>query len=269
MKNKITIVIADDNPEFANYIKEALIKEGDLEVLGMAHNGNDAIDLVVGKQPDVALIDIVMPELDGLGVLEKLMSIPIARKPKCLMLSAVGQDAITQKAMSLGAEYYIIKPFEISTLIQRVREIHTGIQKTDSSGKEIRKSQNIEALAPTKNLDNLETQITKLIHEVGVPAHIKGYQYLREAIILAVKDMTIINSITKGLYPTLARKFKTTPSRVERAIRHAIEVAWTRGKMDINNEMFGNTISATKGKPTNSEFIAMIADKLRLEMKSA
>ena len=159
----------------------------------------------------------------------------------------------------------LIKPFEISTLIQRVREIHTGIQKTDSSGKEIRKSQNIEAL----NLDNLETQITKLIHEVGVPAHIKGYQYLREAIILAVKDMTIINSITKGLYPTLARKFKTTPSRVERAIRHAIEVAWTRGKMDINNEMFGNTISATKGKPTNSEFIAMIADKLRLEMKSA
>ena len=121
----------------------------------------------------------------------------------------------------------------------------------------------------TENTDSLETSITNIIHEVGVPAHIKGYQYIREAITLAVNDMEVINSITKQLYPMLAKKFKTTPSRVERAIRHAIEVAWTRGKMDVNNSMFGNTISATKGKPTNSEFIAMIADKLRLEMKSA
>lgn len=186
------------------------------------------------------------------------------------MLSAVGQDTITQKALMLGAEYYIVKPFELDTLVKRIREIKEGMKPvTPIATREIRSSYIASNNINTNKKQSLETQITNVIHEVGVPAHIKGYQYLREAITLAVNNIEIINSITKQLYPELARRFKTTPSRVERAIRHAIEVAWGRGKADITNSMFGNTVSATKGKPTNSEFIAMIADKLRLEMKSA
>ena len=161
----------------------------------------------------------------------------------------------------------MIKPFDLDTLISRIREIDQGLIENVPSQENIIKSPRISLMK--KEEEPIENSVTKIMHEVGVPAHIKGYQYIREAIILAVNDIEMINSITKILYPTLAKKFKTTPSRVERAIRHAIEVAWGRGEMDINNEMFGNTISATKGKPTNSEFIAMIADKLRLEMKTA
>lgn len=269
MHNKITVTIADDNQEFAKMICKFLNEEEDIEVVGVASNGKEAVDMILTKEPDVALLDVIMPQLDGIGVLEKVFSIPIKKKPKCIMLSAVGQDSITQKAIAMGAEYYIVKPFELDTLVKRIREINEGY-KTSGESIVLRETKSPYIVVPTsKTPETLEAQVTNLIHEVGVPAHIKGYQYLREAITLAVNDIDIINSITKMLYPTLARKFKTTPSRVERAIRHAIEVAWTRGKMDVNNSMFGNTVSATKGKPTNSEFIAMIADKLRLEMKSA
>lgn len=269
MHNKITVTIADDNQEFAKMICKSLNDQDDIEVVGMASNGKEAVDMILSKEPDVALLDVIMPQLDGIGVLEKLFSIPIKKKPKCIMLSAVGQDTITQKAIAMGAEYYMVKPFELETLAKRIREINEGCEAVGQNVtlREIKSPYIVVSTAKTP--ETLEAQVTNLIHEVGVPAHIKGYQYLREAITLAVNDIDIINSITKMLYPTLARKFKTTPSRVERAIRHAIEVAWTRGKMDVNNSMFGNTVSATKGKPTNSEFIAMIADKLRLEMKSA
>ena len=269
MHNKITIVVADDNQEFANMICKFLNNEEDLEVVGVANDGKEAIDMILTKEPDIALLDVVMPHVDGIGVLEKVFSLPIKKKPKCIMLSAVGQDSITQKAIALGAEYYMVKPFELEMVVRRIREIHEGYKNVvqNIAQREIKTSY-IEVPA-VKTMETLEAQVTNVIHEVGVPAHIKGYQYLREAITLAVTDIDIINSITKMLYPTLAKKFKTTPSRVERAIRHAIEVAWARGKMDVNNSMFGNTISANKGKPTNSEFIAMIADKLRLEIKSA
>ena len=187
------------------------------------------------------------------------------------MLSPVGQDKITQKAIELGAEYYIVKTFHIDLLIKRIRELknYRPTQNTSFITREI-KTQYIDV--PQNNKDgekNLEALVTNVIHEVGVPAHIKGYQYLREAIMMVVQDIEVINQITKSLYPQIANKYKTTPSRVERAIRHAIEVAWGRGQTDIVENIFGYTISATKGKPTNSEFIAMIADKLRLELKSA
>ena len=239
-----------------------------MEVVGIANDGKEAVNLVLSKEPDIALLDVIMPHLDGLGVLEKLNSTTMKNKPSYIMLSAVGQDTITQKAIMMGAEYYIVKPFDLETLARRIREVNTGIVVPQGNSVREVKAPYI-AVGTAKSNQTLEAQITNVIHEVGVPAHIKGYQYLREAITLAVNDIEIINSVTKLLYPTLARKYKTTPSRVERAIRHAIEVAWTRGQMDINNSMFGNTISASKGKPTNSEFIAMIADKLRLEMKSA
>ena len=275
MNEKITILIADDNADFATTLVGHLSKENDMEVVGIARDGKEAYEKIMETKPDVLLLDVIMPYLDGLGVLEKLNAAKIEKRPTCIMLSAVGQTKITQKAISLGAEYYVVKPFDIDVLINRIRDIKnykpTPTSKIDNcyTVRET-KSKYIEINSiDKKNQENLEALVTNIIHEIGVPAHIKGYQYLREAIMMVVQDIDIINQITKQLYPEIAEKYRTTPSRVERAIRHAIEVAWARGKNDAVESIFGYTVSAAKGKPTNSEFIAMIADKLRLEIKSA
>lgn len=246
-----------------------------MEVVGIAKDGNEACKIITEKKPDVVLLDVIMPHLDGLGVLETINSYNLDKMPLCIMLSAVGQDKITQKAINLGAEYYVVKPFDIEVLINRIRDIKnykpTPTSNLDNcyTSREI-KSQYIEINEmDKKNQENLEALVTNIIHEIGVPAHIKGYQYLREAIMVVVQDIDVINQITKQLYPAIAERYGTTPSRVERAIRHAIEVAWARGKNEAVENIFGYTISASKGKPTNSEFIAMIADKLRLELKTA
>ena len=272
MKNKIRVLIADDNLEFAMTLHDNLSQDDDMEIVGMAKDGEEAYNMIKERQPDIALLDVIMPHLDGLGVLELINSTPLEKVPLCIMLSAVGQDKITQKAIGLGAEYYVVKHFDIDVLMKRMKEFkfYEPIPaKGGFTSREI-KSQYIE-LAPESKKDenNLEALVTNVIHEVGVPDHIKGYQYLREAIMMVVNDIDIINQITKQLYPEIAEKYKTTPSRVERAIRHAIEVAWGRGQTDTVESIFGYTVSASKGKPTNSEFIAMIADKLRLEMKTA
>ena len=275
MNEKITILIADDNSDFAETLVGHLSKQKDMEVIGVAKDGKEAYEKVINLQPDVLLLDVIMPYLDGLGVLEKINATKIEKIPTCIMLSAVGQTKITQKAISLGAEYYVVKPFDIEILINRIRDIK-NYKPTPTSTTEncytVRetKTQYIEINEINKkNQENLEALVTNVIHEIGVPAHIKGYQYLREAIMMVVQDIDVINQITKQLYPEIAEKYKTTPSRVERAIRHAIEVAWARGQADAVENIFGYTISAAKGKPTNSEFIAMIADKLRLELKTA
>ena len=272
MNEKITILIADDNADFATTLVGHLSKENDMEVVGIARDGKEAYEKILEMKPDVLLLDVIMPYLDGLGVLEKLNAANIEKRPTCIMLSAVGQTKITQKAISLGAEYYVVKPFDIELLIKRIKELkyYQPAQNNNSFIARENKPQYID-ISPEnkKDVNNLEALVTNLIHEVGVPAHIKGYQYLREAIMMVVNDIEVINQITKQLYPDIAKKFHTTPSRVERAIRHAIEVAWSRGKADEVENIFGYTISAAKGKPTNSEFIAMIADKLRLELKSA
>lgn len=273
MKDKIRVLIADDNTEFAMTLNSFLEKEEDMEVIGIAKDGNEACNMISELAPDVLLLDVIMPHLDGLGVLETIEKSNIEKRPLCIMLSAVGQDKITQKAINLGAEYYIVKPFDISLLIKRIKDFKyyqpTTATKGSYTNREI-KQQYIE-INPNNKKDesNLEALVTNVIHEVGVPAHIKGYQYLREAIMMVVNDIDVINQITKQLYPDIAGKYKTTPSRVERAIRHAIEVAWGRGQTDTVENIFGYTVSAAKGKPTNSEFIAMIADKLRLELKTA
>ena len=272
MKEKITVLIADDNAEFANTLAGYLGNHEDMEVVGMAKDGNEAVELIEKLQPDIALLDVIMPHLDGLGVLETIPSLNLAKKPLCIMLSAVGQDKITQKAIGLGAEYYVVKPIDIELLIKRMKEVklYQNVPiRSNYINREI-KAQYIE-IAPEEKKDekNLEALVTNVIHEVGVPAHIKGYQYLREAIMMVINDIDVINQITKQLYPEIANRYKTTPSRVERAIRHAIEVAWGRGEQTTVENIFGYTVSASKGKPTNSEFIAMIADKLRLELKSA
>ena len=274
MREKITVLIADDNQEFSMTLATYLKNQEDMVVVGRAKDGNEALDMIPNLMPDVVLLDVIMPHLDGIGVLEKLNMIKMNKRPICIMLSAVGQDKITRKAVELGAEYYVVKPFDIELLITRIRELknYKPSQNNNFISRDmpVPKQQYIEITKTSeKKEDNLEALVTNVIHEVGVPAHIKGYQYLREAIIMVVNDIDVINQITKSLYPKIASKFNTTPSRVERAIRHAIEVAWGRGQQDVVENIFGYTISAAKGKPTNSEFIAMIADKLRLEMKSA
>ena len=271
MKEKIRVLIADDNEEFSKTLATYLTNEEDMEIIGIAKDGLEAIDIIREKQPDIAILDVIMPHLDGIGVLEKINnSNNLGKKPICIMLSAVGQDKITGKAIALGAEYYVVKPFDIELLIQRIRDIKNFKPKDSNNflASESKKTPYIN-VNTIKSEDHLEALVTNVIHGVGVPAHIKGYQYLREAIILVVNDIDVINQITKTLYPQIAHKFKTTPSRVERAIRHAIEVAWGRGEVELIENIFGYTVSAAKGKPTNSEFIAMIADKLRLELKSA
>ena len=275
MNGKITILIADDNADFVTTLVGHLSKETDMEVIGIAKDGKEAYNKVLDMKPDILLLDVIMPYLDGLGVLEKINASKPEKFPTCIMLSAVGQTKITQKAISLGAEYYVVKPFDIEVLINRIRDIKnykpTPTSKADNfySARE-QKIKYIEIdEADKNNQENLEALVTNVIHEIGVPAHIKGYQYLREAIMMVIQDIDIINQITKQLYPDIAEKYRTTPSRVERAIRHAIEVAWARGKNDAVESIFGYTVSAAKGKPTNSEFIAMIADKLRLELKTA
>ena len=267
MKEKIKILIADDNLDFVTTLSSHLNEEDDMEVVHICRDGTDTITKIKELKPDILLLDVIMPHLDGIGVLETLnkenISLPIT-----IILSAVGQDLVTSQAITQGASYYILKPFEIDVLIKRIRELTNLPQKNHIQIANHSKNQYI-AVNNTKESQNLEAMVTNIIHEVGVPAHIKGYQYLRDGIMMVVDDIEIINQITKQLYPDLAKKYKTTPSRVERAIRHAIEVAWGRGQIDTVNNIFGYTISSNKGKPTNSEFIAMIADKLRLEIKSA
>ena len=273
MKEKLTVLIADDNQDFSHTLSSYINAQEDMEVIGMAKDGNEATEMISNTIPDVALLDVIMPHLDGLGVLENINKMKLKKRPVCVMLSAVGQDKITQRAIEVGAEYYIVKPFDIELLIKRIREIKY-YKPNQSVGNNLlakeTKMQYIELSSnDSKKEENLEALVTNIIHEVGVPAHIKGYQYLREAIMMVVNDIDVINQITKSLYPKIAFKFNTTPSRVERAIRHAIEVAWGRGQQEAVENIFGYTISAAKGKPTNSEFIAMIADKLRLELKTA
>ena len=272
MREKINVLIADDNQDFSQTLATYLEGQEDMDVIGMAKDGTEAVDMIANTTPDIVLLDVIMPHLDGIGVLEKINTLKIVKKPVCIMLSAVGQDKITQKAISLGAEYYVVKPFDIELLIKRIRELKNYIptQKANNFITREPKTKYVELPENAeKSRENLEALVTNIIHEVGVPAHIKGYQYLREAIIMVINDIDVINQITKSLYPQIASKFNTTPSRVERAIRHAIEVAWGRGQQEAVENIFGYTISASKGKPTNSEFIAMIADKLRLELKSA
>ncbi len=266
---KIKVAIADDNKEFCQIIAQFISAQDEFEVVGMARDGIEALDIIEKEKPNVVVLYIIMPHLDGLGVLEKLHESDDEYFPKVIILSAVGQDKITQKAIELGASYYVVKPFDFKIFIKRLKET-AGISNEDLHIEE-NGSMN-RAVSETKKATsyekNLETKITKIIQEIGVPAHIKGYLYLREAITMVIEDMDYLGAVTKELYPCVAEKFNTTPSRVERAIRHAIEVAWNRGKIDTIERIFGYTVNNNKGKPTNSEFIALIADKLRLEQES-
>lgn len=258
MNNKLKILIADDNKDFCDILTSYLKKQQDFEIIDTAFDGISAYEKISKLNPDVALIDEVMPHMDGIGVLEKVFQNSNI-KTKCIMLTAVTQEQITQKAFSLGAKHYIAKPFDMDLLISRIKQLNESI---NSNSKQNMSGLNCSSL-------DLETKVTNILHEIGVPAHIRGYHYMREAIMMAIEDIDVLNYITKELYPSIAKKCNTTPSRVERAIRHAIEVAWGRGRVDTIDNFFGYTINNHKGKPTNSEFIALISDRLRLELKAS
>jgi len=256
LENEIRILIADSSPEFRSILKDSIGMENGMTVVGETSNGLEVQTLVEKKNPDILLMDVVLSGLDGLGVLKQLSQKRADKKPAVIILSYFLNEHTISEASDLGAKYFMLKPFDMTSLIEKIRGFCVSS-----------KPNAIEKGRLVRNV-NLETMVTNIIHEIGVPAHIKGYLYLREAIILAVKDMEIINAVTKVLYPTIAKTFNTTASRVERAIRHAIEVAWDRGDIETLQSFFGYTVSNTKGKPTNSEFVAMIADRLQLQLKT-
>ena len=260
--DKLSVAIADDNENMVRLLSDIVRNDEELQVIGTAKDGEEAYEMIRTKEPDVVLLDIVMPKLDGLGVMDKVNSDKNLKKhPNFIMVSAIGQEKITEDAFRRGADYYIMKPFDKDIIVNRIKMVKSHNQKKNTELRAVGAYENVKQFSKR----NLENDVTNIIHEIGVPAHIKGYQYLRESIIMSVNDIEMLNSITKILYPTIAKKYQTTPSRVERAIRHAIEVAWSRGKMDTIDELFGYTIHNGKGKPTNSEFIALISDKIRLE----
>lgn len=255
--NKIKVLTVDDDESFVNAFSEYLKTTDYFESAGCALNGEEAYEMIIETEPDVVLLDMIMPQLDGIGVLRKISSAGLKKKPLFIVNSASSLQSLFNVASQYGASYFMIKPQSNESICDAIRDLF-GIKVSPET--------DLETVYNDKVYD-LETMVTEYIHELGVPAHIKGYHYLRTAIMMVVKDMELLNYITKELYPEIAKAYKTTSSRVERAIRHSIEVAWTRGKPQTMNEVFGYTINTGKGKPTNSEFIAMVADKIRLKIK--
>ena len=246
MENRKTVVLADANEDFRNMLREVVEKTDRFSVVGCTGDGTEAMELIRVQKPDLAVVDLVLPGTDGFCMLKLLRE----EGTKVIVLSAFCTDQAVAEVMNLGAAFFMPKPCQAEALLDRMQAVFG------------------QPAAPEEQGSALKNQVTAIIHEIGVPAHIKGYQYLREAILIAVDDVEVINAVTKVLYPAVAKRFATTPSRVERAIRHAIEVAWDRGDLETLQKYFGYTVSNSKGKPTNSEFIAMISDRLILEQRN-
>lgn len=258
--NEKKILIADNNPEFRIGLRSFLSKKG-YNVVGDCSDGYEAVRLIEEKRPDAVVLDILLPRLDGIEVINESKKRLSSLSPTFIVVTAVSNSKMLTEATNAGACYCLIKPCEYSALSNRLESALVQEEQKNLHEKEKEKR------VPVSQTD-LETQVTKIIHQIGVPAHIKGYQYLRSAIIMTMQNTELINSITKQLYPGVAKQYGTTSSRVERAIRHAIEVAWDRGDVDVLNSFFGYTVQNSRGKPTNSEFIALVADSLRLKNKN-
>lgn len=237
-KSPVKILLADDNKEFADILQNYFDQQEEFSVVGTAYNGMEALELINLKFPDLLVLDIIMPHLDGIGVLEKLANMDLENRPRVIMLTAFGQESITQRAVELGADYFIIKPFDLDTLANRIRQLFS----TNAPAPKSREGSVSYQAAPVRSR-SMDVDVTNVIHQMGVPAHIKGYQYLRDAILLVIEEVSLLGAVTKELYPTIAEKYNTTPSRVERAIRHAIELAWDRGNVEMMNKFFGYTIN--------------------------
>lgn len=256
MNDQMKVIIADDSTDFCELLRKHLTEKENIQVVGTASDGFELIAMASEKQPDVIITDALLPRKDGLAAIRAIDQLQLKKRPAYFVVSSFSSDSMVNEAMNMAVSYFTVKPCDLQDLASRVS------QRNVVAG---------QFAAPQKTIDkdlDIEMRVTQIIHDIGVPAHIKGYQYLRESIIMTVNDMEIINAITKILYPTVAKRYKTTSSRVERAIRHAIEVAWDRGNVETLNSFFGYTVSNVKGKPTNSEFISMIADRIRLERRA-
>lgn len=260
MNLKVSVLIADDNADFCDELSDYLKTTPDICVAGIANDGDEAYGMICQTRPDVVLMDIIMPKRDGISVMKRLNNTKMTKRPVIIAHSITGSERITEACSEAGAEYYLLKPQSLEAIADTIRNFApSGVRRITP--------QKSAALPLREEEKDLESVVTEFMHELGLPAHIKGYQYIRTAIMMVTEDMDLLNYITKQLYPDIAKKYGSTSSRVERAIRHSIEVAWTRGRPETMNEIFGYTIDTGKGKPTNSEFIAMVADRIRLQMK--
>ncbi|MBR4943781.1 MAG: sporulation transcription factor Spo0A [Peptococcaceae bacterium] len=265
----LRILLADDNQQFISVVENFFKEKPDVEVVGVAGDGWACLELVHEQEPDILLLDMVMPRLDGLGVLDRLQMMP--QRPKVIMLTAYLNESMIQRALAKGAMDYLIKPLDLEMIYLRLKELEemypTTVNECGAIMGNLALADTVSPYRLPKSLQKrrpLEVEITTLLHDMGVPAHVKGYQYLRDAILMILDNFQLLTCITKELYPQIAEKYETTPSRVERAIRHAIELAWDRGNVDLITEYFGYSINLRKGKPTNSEFLAMVSDRMRL-----
>lgn len=256
--DQVRVVVADDNAQLQGMIAEYLRQQSGIEIVGVASNGLEALRLVQEELPDVLICDMIMPQMDGYGVLEQLASMRLAKRPGVIALTALGRDDFITRAINLGACYYMVKPFDFSILAQRVFETAGELELADAISSRLKKDGG-------SGEENLEERIANLFLTVGIPAHIKGYQYLREAVKMVIDNPDLMGRITKELYPGIAHRFGTTSSKVERAIRHAIEVAWNRGRIEALDEAFGRNVCSLDDKPTNGEFIALVSDRLRIK----
>lgn len=260
MKKLIKILIADDNADMSNLLNEFLSNDSELLVVGVAKNGLETLEILQQKEPDVLLLDIIMPELDGLGVLESIKN--MENRPVIIVYSAISHDKVTNTAISLGADYYMVKGIDLKQIKKRIKSY---FHETPEGTMKVSEKKFSDAQDEGSEKRDLATELSSILQEAGILPHIKGYSYLREAILEVVENVELLSAVTKELYPNIASKFNTTSSRVERAIRHSIEVSWNKGQLENLNKIQGFTVNFEKGKPTNSEFIALISDKFRLE----
>ena len=261
MGKKVKVIIADDNCNFCATLQNYLQSQEELSIVGVANNGLEAWELIQNQEADVIILDLVMPNLDGLGVLERINSRTTMARPKIIMQTAFGQESLMHQAMALGVDYFILKPFDLDILSKRIRSL---TQDLSTDAPEEFSFSTYPKVPSVGREYNLVSEVTAMMFQIGIPAHVKGYQYIREAILMVVEDVSLIGAVTKELYPGIAKKFDTASSRVERGIRHAIELAWERGEKDTLKRIFGYSMNIERQKPTNSEFIALLADKFRV-----
>ena len=261
MGSGIKIIVADDNRNLCEMLQNYFQGQEDINIVGVAYNGLEAWELIQTKEPDVIILDVVMPNLDGLSVLERINAQTTMKRPKIIMLTAFGQESLTHQAMMLGVDYFILKPFDLDVLSKRIRSLTQDIPSSMPTQFSASASPIVTSVG---NGLNLNAEVTTIMHQISIPAHVKGYQYIRDAILMVVEDVSLLGAVTKELYPGIAKKHNTASSRVERGIRHAIELAWVRGQTDTLKRIFGYSMNIERQKPTNSEFIALLADKFRV-----
>ena len=261
----IKIAIVDDNESVVNWLKEIVSGDTEIQVVGTSFNGMDALTMIKVNKPDLVLLDLNMPKLDGIGVMKQInFDVTYEKIPAFIIMSETGEEGAIANAFAIGASYFIIKPFDKNMILTRIKQVKGSYKYKNA----IINNRESICKKEVENIENnLEWQVTEIIHKIGVPPHIKGYQYLRDGIIMSVKDNQMLHSVTKILYPAIAKMHNTTSIRVERAIRNAILVAWNRGTMDMKEEVFGYIVNRDKRKPTNSEFMAVVTDKIKIKSK--